>query len=153
MFLILGNSTLLYAKSPKYAEPKVIELTNKGITVRITKTPYRKDLPNGFGKGSWWGTDDSFPEYVITNIEVRINGSKIFMPLSTYGDLSDPTECYLKSIPKGVVIVINGGDTAGAYEADIIIKDYFVQEKKVKLLEFPDETWQDIKYSFPKGGR
>jgi hypothetical protein len=119
----------------------------KSIQLTIQTVPYVNSLPD---KG-WWGTvDDGVdrPKTVIRSVSVRVAGIEVWIPLSAYCDLADPNDIRFQREGKGFVLLLRGGDAAGSYQAEWHFADSRLQRRRVAHGEFPDQVWEETRYSF-----
>lgn len=119
------------------------------LHVRVTTTKVGPAFP--FRDGFMWGGDGpERPRCVIDLITIRAGASPVFVPLSAYADLGDPGD--LKVLPApgrfGFALMIRGGDAAGAYEATLTFRDNEIRRRRVTSGEFPQQVWQDTRYSW-----
>jgi hypothetical protein len=119
----------------------------KPILVSVRTVPYANFLPD---KG-WWGTVDDGadrPKTVIHSVSVRDAGIEVWIPLSAYCDLADPNDIRFQREGKGFVLLLRGGDAAGSYQAEWHFADSRLQRRRVAHGEFPDQVWEETRYSF-----
>jgi hypothetical protein len=113
------------------------------IRIQATKAPVNFLYDDGWR----WGAEKS-PKYIIRKIEAWWGDEKVFIPLSAYFDLTNPHEVFLKKAGNQFHLTIKGGDAATSYEALLIFEKGNLLSKKVFSGEFPDEAWEETKYSF-----
>lgn len=115
------------------------------IEVRKLKIPSRYPYAHAF---MWGGDEVKMPKTVITAIEIFSGTEKIYVPLSAYGDLGDPSQVSLERTRKGFQIMIQGGDAAGSYKAVLVFNNENIERRKVTHGEFSNEVWEETTYSF-----
>lgn len=114
------------------------------VTVKTIKTG-----GSPFKEGFRWGGEDSVaPPTLIALIAVQSGEDKLFVPLSAYSDLGDPSQISLKSNGDGFELVIAGGDAGVAYNAVLVFEKGWLIRRRVVHGEFPDEAWEETKYSY-----
>lgn len=118
------------------------------VTATIEVTGVTKDYP--YSKAYTWGGDeDSPPKRIIKDVSVMRNGRSIYIPLSAYADLGDPSQILLEKLSsKRFRLVINGGDAAGSYSAMLDFSGNKIYSKKVVSNEFPKHVWEKTIFSF-----
>jgi hypothetical protein len=101
--------------------------------VQIEISQAKLDLSSFPYKGAllWGGDVDELPQTVLTSIHITQNRKAVFVPLSAYSDMG------------------NGG-TASGYDATFSFSHGFLKTRTVRNREFPDETWEETRYSFAK---
>lgn len=117
------------------------------LEVRAISTEYSSVVPFRV-PGSWWGTEDSLPRTIISELSVTVDGRPTFVPLSSYADLADPREVQIQEQPSGFDVVISGSDAAGSYSAVLTFEDNALRQRLVRSGEFPDQRWEKTTYSF-----
>lgn len=114
------------------------------VTVKTSKT-----ADGLFKEGFRWGGEDAMaPPTLITSIVVRSGTDKLFVPLSAYSDLGDPRRISLKPSANGFELAIAGGDAGVAYNAVLVFEDGWLTRRRVAHGEFPDEAWEETKYTY-----
>lgn len=115
-------------------------------SVSIVDLPQNSPYANAF---MWGGDETTSPRKIIQSIHVLRSGKPIFIPLSTYGDLGNPSAVQLKKLPsKDFQLIINGGDAAGSYSAVLNFKGGEISSRTVTSGEFPKEVWEKTVFSF-----
>jgi hypothetical protein len=97
---------------------------------------------------AYFGFDEATPSTVISDIELKVAGREIYLPLSTYGDLADPRSACIDTIGAGYRLTISGGSASTAYESALEFDRAVVRRRHTALTEFADERWETIVYSF-----
>jgi len=123
---------------------------NREIKVAIRITKYTKAIPYEYEELSYFGKEE--PKlYLISKIEVSVNGKRSFIPMSAYSDLTSLRCAYVKVIEDEEVILLSliGGDAAESYLAEIEIVGIAARRRRVVGGEFPDRAWQITIYSYP----
>jgi hypothetical protein len=147
VFLLLMLSiSLAYASSAKHEELKSEKLINEyrvQATVRIAK-------PVISIKESWsWGIEGKLPKTSILQLIVVVDKKPLFIPMSAFVDLANPKQLLIESKDDGFIVTIKGGETSTAYTAQLFFNKGSIVSKKIFNEEFPDDSWEEIKYSFP----
>lgn len=97
----------------------------------------------------WWGTELSPPRTFIKKLTVRVGDNESWVRFSAYSDLVNINSVDLNVVDKGFNIAIDGGETASHYKAIIYFDNAgFLLSRKVYSPSFPDEVWEETKYSF-----
>ncbi len=93
----------------------------------------------------WWGMDGGKPYRIIGKINLKIGNQKIELPYQVYFDLAEVTKASISYDKKNneYILTISGGDGAGRYEAQLRFKDVKIVKRKVKLMEFPEDAWDE----------
>lgn len=117
------------------------------VTLWVTKLtntfPYKNAL--------FWGGDVGvLPKNFLSEIQVRSHSQTIFVPFSAYSDLGAVHRAFLRRTADGFALYLYGGETGTAYSAELIFAGGFMQSRTVFLNEFPQETREVTKYSFPE---
>jgi hypothetical protein len=115
------------------------------ISVSVYATEYPKNF--AFGSGYRWGTETR-PQSIITKIEITVGKDTLFVPLSAYADLANPTSILLDTSGKAFRLFITGGDASAAYEAILIFSRASVSKRRVANQVFPDSAWEQTTYSY-----
>lgn len=106
-----------------------------------------------YTEGLRWGSDEqSNLKYIIKNIKAWWGSEEVFVPLSAYIDLSNPHDAILRKAGNEVHFIVKGGDAGTSYEALLIfakgVRKSVIRSRKVVHGEFPDEAWEETRYSF-----
>jgi hypothetical protein len=148
ILLICSNS---FAKSTKFingiAQIDGYLRNNELIKIIVSTSKYTSNYP--YNGGLMWGADEyEKPRFVITDVKVLIGTTKLFVPLSAFCDLADPSKITLNINNNSFSLIIYGGDAGGSYMAEIVFGKQEIKSRKVTHGEFPDETWEKTEYSF-----
>lgn len=122
--------------------------TADGASIIVTACTKEYSSAFPYSKGFRWGVELRVPRSLIISLEVVIGGKEIFVPLSAYFDLTNPREISLETTQTGFRIIIQGGDAATSYEAELIFEKNYIQRRRVSHSEFPDVAWEETVYSF-----
>lgn len=107
-------------------------------------------LPDMWG-GLLESADESTTQIkIITVLNVEINGKKVFVPFSSYGDLAHPRLIGISTESDGFVISITGGVEAPSYNAELFFSGEGIKSKTVSSTTLPAVVWEDTFYSFGK---
>lgn len=106
----------------------------------------------GNGVSWYWGGDEYEPaKKVIKSPVIRLNGLNAFVPVSAFSGFGNVSSIKIIVLQDSVKFHISGGDAAGGYSAVVTGKvtdsrlNIFL--KKVWSGEFPEEVWEETKYS------
>jgi len=98
---------------------------------------------------TWGGDETSPPKRMISAITILKDGHIIYVPLSAFVDLGDPTRISLQKLPmSGFRLSIRGGDAAGSYSATLDFRKDEILRRRVESGEFPKEVWESTTFSF-----
>lgn len=104
---------------------------------------------SAYGSPSLWGAEQGRPASVIVKLDVRIDKQKIYIPFSAFADLANPTNIALAQSGNDVVLLVNGGDGADAYTAELVFQQgRYLKRRRVVNGSFPDKAWEETRYSF-----
>lgn len=97
--------------------------------------------------GIWEGGSESVPEWVPKEMYLIYRGGRRAVQRSAYADLADVHA--MKWIRKGnlTMLVIEGGDAAGAYHAYIRYRNGTLLSRRVEDGEFPDNFFYETTYT------
>lgn len=110
-------------------------------SVKIAESQYQRgfaDLPDD---GSWWGIDGGFPDTYCTTFQVVIDGKPVTVVRKLYQDLSQLNRVKLDDRGGHLVVLIEGGDAAGSFQAEFFFREFEV-ERVVRGGEFPHAFWE-----------
>lgn len=97
----------------------------------------------------WWGAELSPPKTFIKKLTVRFDDNESWVRFSAYSDLVNINSVDLDVMDKGFSIIFDGGETATHYKAIIYFdNEGFLLGRKVYSPSFPNEVWEETKYSF-----
>ena len=82
------------------------------------------------------------------NPKILIGNKKVFVPLSAYSDLANPSNLVLKTNQNSFNLIIYGGDAGCSYKAELLFENSYIKARKVSHEEFPDEVWEKTEYHF-----
>ncbi len=149
--MMLMLSAIVYAQPKNMFESKVKELaisTDDDTQFKVKIETMKPPKNYVYTKGWRWGSEQSTPKYIIRNIRAWWGSEEIFIPLSAYVDLSNPNDLRLKKGGSEIHLIVKGGDAGNSYEALIIFAKGLLRSKKVVHGEFPNEAWEETRYSF-----
>lgn len=128
----------------KDGTPIKIEVRTGELT---SQYPYKDALMWGGDMQS--ETEVIMPKTFITEMDIRIGNKKIIVPLSAYSDLGNPFQILYEKAESGFKLIIEGrGGTGTSYKAVLEFHGMDIRCRKVILVIFPDEVWQETTYSF-----
>jgi len=135
---------------------KKTDLQGQPIEIEVRRTKFPPDNIHKYG--FWGGSEvpgDRLPDFLVSNISVKVGKEEIYIPLSAYGDLTEAREVSVDlETKKTFQLKISGGDTAGSYTAVLTFANGALTKRKVWSGEFPDERFEETKYSWiPDNGR
>jgi hypothetical protein len=104
---------------------------------------------------SWhWGAEDECPRSLLAGLDVRWRKHALFTPRSAFADLAQVRRLEVVSRETGFDVRIEGGDAAVGYVALLEYRrhsrgsDMQIARRIVRHSEFPEEVWEETKYSF-----
>ncbi len=142
----IDNCVHLNKKSSKGKIIKVDICRNKFVAQKIPEYTYWGSSQENFGIA---------PKYVISSLKIYYENEVVFKRVSSYFDLTEPSEVLLV-VGKGDLyqIIIRGGQTATAYTATLFFDGDKLIKREVQDGEFPDELYEETKYFWiPDDGR
>ena len=108
--------------------------------------------------GSWvWGVDQECPHQAIVGLKVARDADTVFVPASAYMDLAGVRSLAIEPAGQGFRLVILGGDASTSYRATLAFGREarqgasVLQRRTVRSGEFPDDVWEETRYSFRSG--
>ena len=75
---------------------------------------------------------------IVVKLDISINGKKVFVPWSVFGDLIDPHGAYIEYKKGTYILSIGGGDASEAYHVKVYFNKRTVFRRIVYDLEFDD---------------
>jgi hypothetical protein len=124
------------------------------VSVEVETLTYESPL-----RGQVWGCDDcgggtrvsDARTTHVTKLDLREGKKQIIVPLSAYADLGNPTAITFRKEAKGLVFVIEGGDTTigHGYEASFFLETGAIMRRRVVLKGDPNESWEETRYARP----
>ncbi|MBI4378660.1 MAG: hypothetical protein HY578_06155 [Nitrospinae bacterium] len=156
-FLSITSNSTVYAETVEFfnGAAQINAKSSDGLPIKIIvrTTKYSPSFP--YRKGFGWGADTvpnnpapSYPQSVITSVDLKAGKEDIFVPLSAYGDLANPRTISFEITQKGFRLIVNGGDAGTSYEAVLDFEGEHIKRRKVLDGEFPIEVWEETVYSF-----
>lgn len=148
---ILFNTALALASEPapltKGSAEATVEIKGgKKFSVSIFA---KKPNLSSYGAPVLWGAEQGRPDSVVTKLDARIDKRKVHIPFSAFADLANPTNISVDQSGNDVVLLINGGDGADAYTAELVFQQgRQLRKRRVSNGSFPDKAWEETRYSF-----
>lgn len=96
-----------------------------------------------------WGAEGVCPDAAVRQIELRVDGSDIYVPLSSVSGLGNPRKIFLRTESQGFLLEIKGGDASVAYTARIHFDKKTVTKRVVYAGGFPNSAREVVTYTFP----
>lgn len=118
------------------------------VGIKIDRLQTNSDCSSA---ASWrWGSERACPVARIASLEMLFQGKAVFIPISVFSDLGNPTSIEIEQNVKSQVysLKIRGGDAADSYTAIIKFKSKVLIERGVFSGEFPDDSWEKTTYKF-----
>lgn len=96
-----------------------------------------------------WGTEGRIPASIVARVGVRVGAKEVFVPLSAYCDLANPSKVSVEFLSaEDYRVVIKGGEASTSYGAELFFHGDQITRRKVIHGEFPLEAWEETRYSF-----
>jgi len=150
--IIILFSALPLSASGEEFKKDIIKLSDRltdGTPIKIEIRKSNISSQSLYSHAFMWGGDEiTMPKKVITGLDVLSGTEKIYVPLSAYSDLGDPRQVSLERKQKGFQLIIQGGDAASSYKGVLVFSNENIESRKVTHGEFPDEVWEETRYSF-----
>lgn len=141
MVMVAGSCAPLAAGSYQFKSSSDVK-ANLSLVVLV-------GLPSTQHSSGWmWGADTSNAGVSVLDVAAKIGKESVFVPLSAYSDLANPSEIALVEQGKIHVLIIKGGDASTAYKASLSFKDGNIFARRVESGEFPDEVHEETTYHF-----
>lgn len=154
-FSFTGFIDTAYSKRV-YFEGVVVreKVFSNGFPVTVTveliepiKGPRAKD-------SEWFGSwREAHQKNIVGRFQITVGGKNIYVPFSVFADLASLHSLSVEETDKGGLIRIKGGSAGSSYRALIEFNERHVFRKKTYLAEFPDEAWEETRYSIVTGDR
>jgi hypothetical protein len=84
--------------------------------------------------------------YAVKKITISVDGAKLFVPRSVYGDLYEPNEVHVSSEKKQTYLEITGGDGSDSYFVRIYFDKNQVKRRIVFSSMIPDKPLEETNY-------
>lgn len=129
-------------------EPQLHKLAGRthdreSIAISIKVSSSSQPIPYS----NYLGTGAGRPKTLVTDLKVQIAGQQLFVPLSTYSDLSATREASLEVEAGRTLLVLTGGDASEGYKVAIAIGNHLVSSREVYSLLAPSNPTQKTEYS------
>jgi len=143
--------TSAYAQAGDMLNPKGKELsltTDGGESFKIKIQALKPPKNFAYDQGWGWGAEETKPKIIIKHVKAWWGKKEISIPLSAYMDLANPNDASLIKSGSEIHLIIKGGDASTSYKAVLIFERGLIRSRKVQHGEFPDDAWEETKYSF-----
>lgn len=149
--LLVGVSGLSSAKEVATKGVTTLNTDIKGIRVQVDIRTYQLDI----GRSSDGiptvreniCTYSKYPCSPVQGIDISVGSAKIFVPKSSFADLSDLSSARLFAKNGSMILVLDGGDASESYT----VKLFFNGEHVYRRLFYPsgdaNEPTEDTKYN------
>ena len=135
------------------AEMKVFEFDESGklangteYSINILEEKYIPEKGEAPDDGSMWGIDGGYPSSKVVNFSININGEKVYLPKKAYFDLCHLSAIKIDEKDGNIFLHVRGGDAAGSYRAKFTFRKNKLEERIVRMGEFPDQVWEKITF-------
>lgn len=120
-----------------------------GTEISVTINTANVDHSFIYDEPIWWGAELVTPKTITKHVSVTVGSNSSWVRFSSYSDLVNINTTELKVSKNGFQIIIDGGESATHYIASINFdNEGFLVSRKVYSPTFPDEVWEETKYSF-----
>ena len=142
-FIFFVFSTLALANNFEFKDEGRMK-SGAMYSVEVRESAYKAN-PLGYPDGrGMWGIDGGIPHSRIDILKVKIDGEDVLLPHKYFSDLCNISKVVVFEAEGNLKISIKGGDAAGSFTAEYLISNHTLQERIVRLGEFPDEVWEKI---------
>ena len=130
-------------KSRKVAQSgdSVLETKVGGKTIRVVITTYRIDIgspsqePPPAGEANTNCTYSRFPCSQVSNLQVWVEGKRLFVPRSAFADAADVGNMSVTSEAGAYAVALDGGDASEAYTVKLFFGAHRVRKRELYHLE------------------
>lgn len=123
------------------------------VALSVTTAPPCKGIT--YTRELYWGGGPEPPNRVVASVVLLVGGQQVNVPLSAFGDLSEPFRLSLGVTgPGSFEVVIEGGQTSTAYRSVLGVaqtagsSEYRLRKRRVSLNEFQSDVWEETVYSW-----
>jgi hypothetical protein len=124
--LLLACSTLLVGQSIAPSGSTSIHATTAGkkvdLAIRAARIESSSEIFPNIESGAKSVT-------LITDLQLTVNGARIFVPRSVFADLLDPRTTSIRPEKSDILLTISGGDGAESYFVSIIFDSMKVKRR------------------------
>ena len=120
----------------------------QGRSVRVRVVVQMAPSPSAVEPGEYWGTDGPGGR-LVSRIQIRVGRDDIWMPRSSWSDLSDVRRIELQGDSSGVRAILHGSETGLAYVAEFRVRSGRLRARRVSSVEMP-QSWERTEYHFFK---
>ena len=100
-------------------------------------------------KWNGWGEELKLPIYFIENLKVKYKNESLYIPMSAYVGLGNPSSIKIVIKKEGSFNVeIYGGDASTSYMVTLIFENNYLKKRIVRHQEFPESSWEITEYHF-----
>lgn len=133
----LGTQRALQA-TVRSSGDSTLDVKINGTAVRIVISAYEIDIgeqgePPEIQKNNC--TYSSYPCSQVSNLQIWVNGSNLFVPRSVFAECTDIGNMRLTKIAGFYILTLTGGDASGAYSVKIYFTANQVKKRAVYNLE------------------
>lgn len=97
----------------------------------------------------YWGANGAYPATYIKKLSLIVEESKFWIPAKAYSDLGNLNAAEVKENQHGIVLIVLGGNAAGAYYATFVFIDSKMRKRTVRAKAFPDQLWEKTTFHEP----
>ena len=97
-----------------------------------------------------WGSEGTCPKNRISGIEVTRAGKALFVPISAFADLGNPSKVTLKkpTNSKYFTVLVSGGDAGTSYQAKLTFGALYLKQRRVESSSFPEDAFEVTNFKF-----
>lgn len=137
---------VIVAANAQAGRPTVVRMLTQSLgklTATVAVRQVNADEPFA---GDMWGGDAAGPVgTAVAELAVLSDTTAIWIPLSAFVDLGDPRTIALQRKGRGVLLLLNGGETGTSYLAQFYIERDVLRWRRVNHREMPD-AWEETRY-------
>jgi hypothetical protein len=94
--------------------------------------------------GGLWGIDGGFPWTTISTFSLTLNGQHVSIRRKYFGDLVNINAIAVSERQKDIIVSISGGDAAGSFQGEFVVRNNMLAERIIRMGEMPEEYWERI---------
>ena len=142
LLAILATTVYAAPAAPFRFEKKGTLPSGVRYELMVTEGPFRPNPQLPTDDCGMWGTDCGTPTYSVQNLTLKLNGKEVHFPHKFVADLSHIRSVEINNVKDGIEIILHGGDAAGSFTAEFLVRKQRLVERLVRHGEFPDEVWE-----------
>lgn len=112
----------------------------------LREAKYQRKKGDKPDDGSLWGIDGGFPWTKVTELSLVIKAYRVNLPKKFYSDLTNISSVSVIERNGDIIISVEGGDAAGSFEGEFVVRDTRFVERTIRAGEAPEELWEKVVY-------